>query len=52
MPNLKHFNSYNLMNFFFVTLYNFWTYFFTLGEVNGSFSDILTRANNYRIFFV
>ena len=31
-----------------VSLYNFRSYFFPLGEVNGSFSNLLTRANNYR----
>ena len=33
-----------------VSLYNFRTYFFPLGEVNASFSNLLTRANNYRNF--
>jgi hypothetical protein len=31
-----------------VSLHNFRTYFFPLGEVNRSFSKLLTRANNYR----
>jgi hypothetical protein len=33
-----------------VSLTNFRTYFFPLGEVNASFSYLLTRANNYRRF--
>jgi len=31
-----------------VSLYNFRSYFFPPGEVDGSFSNLLTRANNYR----
>ena len=30
------------------SLYNFRSYFLPLGEINGSFSNLLTRANNYR----
>ena len=32
----------------FVSLYNFRSYFSPFSEVNGSFSKLLTRANNYR----
>ena len=31
-----------------VALYNFRSYFFPLGEINGSFLNLPTRANNYR----
>ena len=31
-----------------VSLYNFRSYFFPLDKVNGSFSNLLTTANNYR----
>ena len=31
-----------------VSLYNFRSYYFPLDEVNRSFSNLLTRANNYR----
>ena len=31
-----------------VSLGNFRSYFFPLGEFNRSFSNLLTRANNYR----
>ena len=30
-----------------MSLYNFRTYFFPLGEVEVSFSNLLTTANNY-----
>ena len=33
-----------------VLLYNFGSYFFPFSEVNGSFSNLLTTANNYRKF--
>ena len=33
-----------------VSYYDFRRYFFPLGEVDGSFSKLLTRANNYRKF--
>ena len=33
-----------------VLLHNLRTYFFPLGEVNASFLNLLTRANNYRKF--
>jgi hypothetical protein len=33
-----------------VSLHNFRTYFFPLGEVKASFSYLLTTANNYRRF--
>ena len=35
-----------------VSLYNFRSYFFPLGEVNWSFSKLLTRGNNYRKMLV
>ena len=34
-----------------MSLYNFRTYFFPLGEVQASFSNLLTRANNMRPCF-
>ena len=34
-----------------VSLHKFRTYFFHLDVVNASYSNILTRANNYRKFF-
>ena len=33
-----------------VSLHNFWTYSFPLGEVDTSFLNLLTTANNYRKF--
>ena len=30
------------------SLYNFRSYYFPLGEIIWSFSNLLTRANNYR----
>ena len=39
-----------MMKNFLVSLHNFRTYFFPLGEVNASFSNLLTTANNYRKF--
>ena len=45
LANLKCINGYNMIKKF------FWChYFFPLGEVNTSFSNLLTRANNYRKF--
>ena len=35
-----------------VSFYNFRTYFFPHGEINASFSNLLTRANNYRKFLL
>ena len=43
-------NSYNMRKKSVMTLYSFRTYFFTLGEVQASFSNLLTTANNYRKF--
>ena len=48
LANLKYNNGYNMMKKELVSLHNFGTYFFPLGKVNGSFSKLLTRANNYR----
>ena len=45
---LKYINSQNMMKKKLVSLYKFRSYFFPLGEVNGSFSKLLTRANNYK----
>jgi hypothetical protein len=50
LANLKYINGYNMMKKNLVSLHNFRTYFFPLGEVNASFSYLLTRANNYRRF--
>ena len=52
LANLKYINGYNMMKKNFLSLHNFRTYFFPLGEVNASFSYLLTRANNYRRFCV
>ena len=49
LANLKHINSYNMRKKSAMSLYDFWSYFFPFGEVNGSFSNLLTTANNYRI---
>ena len=35
-----------------MSLYKFRTYFFPLGEVEASFSNLLTRANNTRPCFL
>ena len=48
--NLIHINSYNIGEKSVMSLYDFRTYFFPLGEVEVSFSNLLTRANNYRKF--
>ena len=50
LANLIHINSYNMRKKSVMTLYSFRTYFFTLGEVQASFSNLLTTANNYRKF--
>jgi hypothetical protein len=50
LANLKYINGYIMMKFFLVSLHNFSTYFFPLGEVNASFLNLLTTANNYRNF--
>ena len=48
LANLKYINGYNMMKKNLESLHNFRSYFFPLGEVYGSFSKLLTRANNYR----
>ena len=50
LANLKYINDYNMMKKNLVSLHNFRTYFFPLGEVNASFLNLLTTANNYRKF--
>ena len=50
LANLIHINSYNKRKKSVMSLYSFRTYFFTLGEVQASFSNLLTTANNYRKF--
>ena len=46
-------NGYNMMkrSWCHYSLHNFRNYFFPLGEVKVSFSNLLTRTNNYRNFF-
>ncbi len=48
LANLKHINSYNMKKKSTMSLYDFRTYFFPLGQVEVSFSNLLTTANNYR----
>ena len=50
LANLILINSYNKRKKSVMSLYSFKTYFFTLGEVQTSFSNLLTTANNYRKF--
>ena len=50
LANLIHINSYNKRKKSVMSLYTFRTYFFTLREVQASFSNLLTTANNYRKF--
>jgi hypothetical protein len=50
LANLIPINSYNMREKSVMSLYSFRTYFFTLGEVQASFSNLLTTANNYRKF--
>ena len=50
LANLIHINSYNMRKKNVISLYKFRSYFFTLGEVQASFSNLLTTANNYRNF--
>ena len=45
LANSKYFNSYNMMKKKLVSVYNFRTYFFPFTEVEASFSNLLTRAN-------
>ena len=44
----KNINSQKMIKKKLVSLYNFRSNFFPLAEVNGSFLNLLTRANNYR----
>jgi len=46
LANLKCINSYNMKKKNLVLLYNFGSYFFPFSKVNGSFSNLLTTANN------
>ena len=46
LANLIHINSYNMRKKNVMSLYKFRSYFFTLGEVQASFSNLLTTANN------
>ena len=48
LANLIHINSHNMREKSVMSLYSFRTYFFTFGEVQPSFSNLLTTANNYR----
>ena len=50
LANLIYINSYNKRKKSVMSLYSFRTYFFTLREVQASFSNLLTTANNYRKF--
>ena len=46
--NLIHTNRYNMRKKSTTSLYDFRNYIFPLGEVEVSFSNLLTTANNYR----
>ena len=46
LANLIHINSYNKRKKSVMSLCTFGTYFFTLGEVQASFLNLLTTANN------
>ena len=46
LANLKNINSYNMRKKSAMTLYDFRTYFFPLGEVHVSFSNLLSTAIN------
>jgi hypothetical protein len=46
LANLKYINSYNMMGKKLGSVYNFRTYFFPLGEVDVSFSNLLSTAIN------
>ena len=48
LANLIHINSYSMRKKSVMSLYSFRTYFFTLRELQASFSNLLTTANNYR----
>ena len=48
LANLKYINSQNMMKKNLASLFNFRSYFFPLGEINRSFSSLLTRTKNYR----
>ena len=47
LANFKHINSYNMRKISAMSIYDFRSYFFPLGEVEVSFSNLLTTANNY-----
>ena len=46
LANLKHINSYNMRKKSAMSLYDFRTYFFPLGEVAASFLNLLSTAIN------
>ena len=46
LANLKHINSYNMRKKSAMSLYDFRTYFFPLGEVEASFLNLLSTAIN------
>ena len=46
LANLKHINSYNMRKKSAMSLYDFRTYFFPLGEVVASFLNLLSTAIN------
>ena len=46
LANLKYINSYNMKKKNLVSVYNFRTYFFPLGEVHMLFSNLLSTAIN------
>ena len=46
LANLKHINSYNMRKKSAMSLYDFRTYFFPLGEVAASFLNLLSTALN------
>ena len=50
LANLIHINSYNKRKKSVMSLYSFRTYFFTHGELQAPFWNLLTTANNYRKF--
>ena len=45
--HINHINSCNLSKISAMSLYDFRSYFFPLGEVEVSFWNLLTTANNY-----
>ena len=50
LANLIYINSYNKRKKSVMSLYSFRTYFFTHGELQAPFWNLLTTANNYRKF--